>query len=70
MMMKAIVEALLSQEDKMKEAMSAYIDNIFVNNNVVSVMYIKEHLLWFKLNSRDLECLKEKMKVLGLEVWE
>lgn len=37
MIIKAIVEALLSQEDKMKEAMSAYIDNIFVNNSVVSL---------------------------------
>lgn len=45
-----IVETVLSEEDKVKEAMSSYID-IFVNDNVALVMYFKEHLSWFGLNS-------------------
>lgn len=34
MKIEAIVEAILSQEDNVKEVISTYIDNIFVNDNV------------------------------------
>lgn len=68
MIVKAIVEAVLSVEDKVKEAMSDYMD-IFVNECVVSAMHIKEHLPRFGLNSRDQECREEGMKVLSFKVW-
>lgn len=65
--MKAVVEAVPSQEDKVKEAMSVY-SNIFVNDSVVLAGYVKENLSQFGLNNRDPEHLKEGMKLLGLEV--
>lgn len=45
MIMKPTVEAVLSQEDKVKKATSACIDNILVNDSVVSATYIKDHVM-------------------------
>ena len=42
MMMKAIVE-----KDNIKKATSVYIQDIFVNENIMLVTYIKEQLLHF-----------------------
>lgn len=59
MTIKAIVEAVLSQEGKMKEAMYTYKDNNFVNDSVASVTHVKEHLSRFRLDSRDPKFLKK-----------
>ncbi len=67
MIMKAIVETLLSQKI-VKEAMSPDIVNIFVNKSVALATYMKDYLSHFWLKSSNLEHSGEEMKVLGWEV--
>ena len=59
--MKAIIEPILSQIDRVKKSVSTYIDKNFVNGSFASTTYLKEHC--------DQESLREGMKVLGLELW-
>ena len=67
--MQTIVEAVLSQDDAIERATSAYIDDVFVNDGVTSADRVKRHLLRFGLESKDPERLEDGTRVLGLEVW-
>lgn len=44
LIMKAIVSRVLSQEEAVNHAASAYIDDIFVDKDVVSASQVREHL--------------------------
>ena len=66
--MKAIVSAVLLQEEAVGCAASAYIDNIYVNEDVVPVTPVREHLAQFRLECKDLEWLEDSARVLGLAV--
>ena len=67
--MQSIVETVLSNDVTIQQATSAYIDDIFINNSVAPVERVKQHLLRFGLESKDLERLEDGARVLGLEVW-
>ena len=43
--MQAIVETVLSNDITVRQAMSAYIDNIFINNSVAPAERVKQHFL-------------------------
>ena len=47
--MKAIVSAVLSQEKAVCHAVSAYIDDIYVNEDVMPMTRVREHLARFGL---------------------
>ena len=49
--------------------MLAYIDNIFINKDVVLAESVRKHLKLYRLTSKDPEKLQNKARVLGLEVW-
>ena len=68
LIMKAIVSAVLLQEEAMERAESAYIDDIYINEDVVPVTRVREHLVQFGLKCKDLERLKDGAQVLGLAV--
>ena len=61
LIMKAIISAVLSQEEAVGHAASAYIDDIYVNKDVVPVMQ-------FGFKCKDLEQLEDSARLLGLTV--
>ena len=66
--MKAIINPVLSQEEKVKEGISVYLDDIYVNEDIVSSLHIKVKLAQFGLICMDPERLKDGTCVLGLDV--
>ena len=55
LIMKAIVSMMLSQEEAVGHAVSAYIDDIYVNKDVMPVTSVKECLARFGLECKDPE---------------
>ena len=65
--MKTIVNAVLSQQEIIKEGTSAYLDDIYVNKDVSSSR-VRSKLAEFGLICKDPERLKDGARVLGLNV--
>ena len=68
--MRTIVEATLLKDDAVQQATSAYIDDIFINEDMASATRVKKHLANFRLASKEPEQLQNGARVLGLTVWE
>ena len=68
LIMKGIFSAVLSQEEAVGHAASAYIDDIYVNEDVVAATRVREHLAQFGLKCKDPERLGDGARVLGLAV--
>ena len=66
--MKTIVNAVLSQQETIKEGTSAYLDDIYVNEDVVSSSHVRSKLAEFGLICKDPERLEDGACVLGLNV--
>ena len=67
-MMKTIIGAVLSQEEKVKEGVSAYLGNIYGNKDIVLSLHVRMKLAQFGLVCKDLEQLENGARVLGLDV--
>ena len=63
--MWAIVDAGLLKNDTIQQTTSTYIDDVYVNNNVVSTVRVRQHLIKFGLLSKELEWLQNDVQVLG-----
>ena len=68
--MRAIVEATHSKDDAVRQATSAYIDDVFINKDVVSATRVRQQLANFGLTSKEPERLQNGARVLGLTVQE
>ena len=68
--MRAIAEAALSKDDAVRQATSAYIDDVFINEYIVSATRVKQYLAYFGLKSKEPERLQNGVRVLGLTVRE
>ena len=68
--MRAIVEDALSKDDAVRQATSAYIDDVFINEDIVSATRVKQYLANFGLKSKEPERLQNGAQVLGLTVRE
>ena len=68
MIMKVIVSTAVAQEEWMMKATSSYIDDIYVNVEVISVDEVKVKSESFGLTYKDPQCLKHGAKVLGLKI--
>ena len=66
--MQAIVEATLSKDNTIWQATSAYIDNVFINENIASATRVRQHLANFGLASKEVEQLQSSVRLLGLTV--
>ena len=53
--MRAIVEATLSKDDAVRQATSAYIDDVFISEDRVSATRVRQHLANFGLASKEPE---------------
>ena len=68
--MRAIVEATLSKDNEVRLATSAYIDDVFINKDIVSATRVRQHLANFGLASKEPERLQNGARVLSLTVRE
>ena len=68
MIMKAIISTVLPQEEQMMKVTSSYIDDIYVNEDIVSADEVKTRLESFGLTCKDPERLKHGAKLLVLKV--
>ena len=67
--MQTIVDAILTKNKRIQQATSANIDDVYVDENIVPAVRVKEHLYSFGLLSMELEKLQDGARVLGLQVW-
>ena len=67
--MKSIMDAVLSQEDVIKRATSAYIDDVYVNEDIAPASQVRATLARFGLVCKDPVRLEDGARVLGLNVW-
>ena len=58
LIMKAINSTVLAQDVTVSQAASAYIDDIFINEDVAPTTRIREHLAQFGLECKDPEWLE------------
>ncbi|CDW57598.1 hypothetical protein TTRE_0000589001 [Trichuris trichiura] len=68
--MKVVVNHVLSLTPDVQKATPAYIDDIFVNEDVASADSVKSQLAKYGLSCKPLERLANGVRVLGLKVWE
>ena len=68
--MQAIVEATLSKDDAVWQTTSAYIDDVFINEDIASATRVRQHLANFRLAGQEPEWLLNGARVLGLTVRE
>ena len=67
--MQTIVDAILTKDKHIQWATSAYIDDVYVDESIVPVARVKEHLCSFGLFSKEPERLQDGARVLVLQVW-
>ena len=66
--MSAIMNMVMSQDGEIQRAMTSYIDDVYINENVASSRRVKEHLECFGLVGKTLELLQNGANVLRLHV--
>ena len=67
--MKSVFTAVLTQDETVDRATSSYLDDIFVNEDVVSDQCVENHLLRYGLDCKPTERVADGARVLGLDVW-
>ena len=66
--MTAIMSVIWQQDEAVRQATSSYIDDIFVNEGILSAQAVKEHFESFGLMCKKPERLRDGAKVLSLRV--
>uniref|UniRef100_A0A5S6QHX4 Integrase catalytic domain-containing protein n=1 Tax=Trichuris muris TaxID=70415 RepID=A0A5S6QHX4_TRIMR len=67
--MKAVVDRVLSLVPNISKGTSAYLDDILVDETVVSAHAVKRHLAQYGLECKSPEKVSNGARVLGLAVW-
>lgn len=66
--MKTVLNSVLSQDSDVERGTSAYIDDILVNEDVVTANRVAEHLRQYSLTAKAYKCVRDGARVLGLRV--
>ena len=53
MIMKSVVSAIVEQDDKVKKGTSTYVVDIFVDENVFNMEYVRKYFSKYGLKSKD-----------------
>lgn len=61
--MKAIVDTILAKAECVQQATTAYLDDIYIHENILSTAYIRQHLTNFGLMFKDLEQLENNARI-------
>ena len=67
--MKAVLETVIGQDERVRAAVSSYVDDILVNETVLPARDVAEHLRTFGLESKEPERAENGARVLGHRVW-
>ena len=67
--MKSVLTAVLTQDETVDRATSSYLDDIFVNEDVVFIQCVENHLLRYGIECKPAEHVADGTRVLGLDVW-
>ncbi|MEL7302027.1 MAG: DDE-type integrase/transposase/recombinase, partial [Pseudomonadota bacterium] len=70
LVMKAVLNCVLGQDERVRAGTSAYVDDIFVDEDVVSAEDVVSHLRSYGLESKPPERAKDGVRALGLHVWQ
>lgn len=68
MIMQSVLEAVLQRDPVVRMGTSSYVDDVFVNESVVSVATVVNHLGKYGLACKPAERLKDGARVLGVRV--
>ena len=66
--MRAVLEKILSQDENIWEGTSSHIDDILVNEDVVSARSVLNHLEMYGLHCKPVIRVSEGARILGLQV--
>uniref|UniRef100_A0A5S6QAF9 Reverse transcriptase domain-containing protein n=1 Tax=Trichuris muris TaxID=70415 RepID=A0A5S6QAF9_TRIMR len=69
LVMKVVLNRVLSQDEAVKKGTSAYIDDILVNEDVIEAKRVERHLARYGLTCKPHERVADGVRVLGLKVW-
>ena len=67
--MKSVLTAVLTQDETVDRATTSYLDDIFVNEDVISAQFIDKHLSLYGLECKPAERVADGARVLGLDAW-
>ena len=70
LVMKAVLNKVLDQDDVIRAGTSAYVDDVYVDEGKVSAEKVMEHLAAYGLESKPPERADDGMDVLGMHVWQ
>ncbi|KFD46407.1 hypothetical protein M514_12710 [Trichuris suis] len=70
LVMKAVLNCVLARDEDVKRGTSAYLGGILVNEDIVKVSRVEEHLARYELLCKPPERFGDGTRVLGLRVWE
>ncbi|XP_043198082.1 uncharacterized protein LOC122368321 [Amphibalanus amphitrite] len=68
--MKTVLEAVVNQDEDVAKAVSSYVDDVLVNEDVMSAENVSKHLRAFGLQCKEPVRPKEGARILGLRVQE
>ena len=68
LVMKAVLNKVLEQDPKVRAGTSAYVDDIMVNETIVTAEEVGDHLRRFGLESKPPETVDQGMRTLGMRV--
>ena len=66
--MLLVITVIRSQNQEIKRALSTY-NEIFIDESIVSAVHMRQYFADYGLVCKDLEQLRERAKVLDLQVW-
>ena len=67
--MKTVLETVAEQDTNVKKAVSSYVDDVLVNEEVLSAEEVAEHLRACGLECKEPTRASEGARILGLRVW-
>ena len=53
LIMKSVLDAIVSQDHTIKSSVSAYVDDVLINENRVPASHVQQHFLDYSLVSKD-----------------
>ena len=68
LIMKAVLTSALAQDELIQKAASSFVDDIYINEEIISADAVSAHLLKFGLRCKPAERVADGARVLGLKV--
>ena len=66
--MKTVLDVVVKQDESVAKAVSSYVDDVLVNEDVMPAENVSEHLRAFGLECKEPTRAKDGARILGLRV--